>query len=305
MKAGLVGCGNWGRLILRDLKAQGCRVAVVARNPGGVANARAGGADEIVGHIDDLPQVDGVVVAVPTTMHGEVVLLLAERGCPIFCEKPLTSDVASARRIVDVAGERVFVMDKWRYHPGVLALRDVARGGELGPVLGMRMERVQWGHGHEDVDMAWTLLPHDLSIALEVFGFLPTPTHANAESDDEGLVTLFAWLSGSAWLHCEVGTRSPQHRRRVELRCRDGVAVLGDAYDPHITLLRTRMRVRHGEPPEWERRPIAGGMPLAAELAAFVAYVGGTGPRPVSSAAEGLQVVETIAELHRLAGLPA
>ena len=44
-------------------------------------------------------------------------------------------------------------------------------------------------------------------------------------------------------------------------------------------------------------------MPLLAELETFIAYVGGSGPAPKSSASEGLRIVETIAELHRLAGL--
>ena len=177
MRVGLVGCGRWGRLILRDLKALGCWVAVVARSPSSITNARTAGAEAIVATIDDLPPVDAAVVAVPTTVHGEAVLRLASRDCPIFCEKPLTSDVALARRIVDVAGERVFVMDKWRYHPGIHALRDLAQGGELGPVLGLKTVRIQGGNAHDDVDTAWTLLPHDMAIALEILGFLPAPIH--------------------------------------------------------------------------------------------------------------------------------
>jgi predicted dehydrogenase len=303
VRVGLAGCGRWGRHILRDLKTLGCWVAVAATHPESLSNAHAGGADAVVASVDDLPQVDAAVVAVPTHLHGEVVLRLAGRGCPIFCEKPLTSDVASARRIVETAGERVFVMDKWRYHPGVLALRDIAGTQELGPVLGIASVRVQWGSPHDDVDLAWILLPHDLSIALEILGYLPAPLHAVAESDAEGLVALSAWLAGAAWLHSEVGIRSPQHRRNIELRCRDGVAVLGDAYARHIAVLRADRSARGRAPPAWEERPFVERMPLLAELEAFVAYVGGASRAPKSTASEGLRVVETIAELHRLAGV--
>ena len=149
----------------------------------------------------------------------------------------------------------------------------------------------------------WILLPHDLTIALEILGFLPAPAHAVAESDTEGLFALSAWLSGPAWLHCEIGTRSPEHRRCVELRCRDGVAVLGDAYDEHVAVLRSDPGARHGPPPQWEWRPFASCMPLLVELQTFVRYVAGVGPAPKSTAREALQVVETIAELHRLAGI--
>ena len=278
-------------------------MAVAATHPESTANAHAGGADAVVASVDDLPQVDAAVVAVPTHLHGDIVLRLVRRGCPIFCEKPLTNDVASARRIVATAGERVFVMDKWRYHPGVHALRDIAKAQEFGPVLGIASVRVQWGSPHDDVDLAWILLPHDLSIAQEILGYLPAPLHAVAESDAEGLVAMTAWLAGPAWLQCEAGIRSPQHRRNIELRCRDGVAVLGDAYDQHIAVLRTDRGARGRAPPAWEARPFAPRMPLLAELEAFVAYIGGAGPAPKSTAGEGLAVVEAIAEMHRLAGV--
>lgn len=303
MRVALAGCGRWGRLILRDLKSLGCWVVVAAASADSVANPRAAGADAVVATVDDLPPVDAAVVAVPTVLHGDVVLRLAARGCPVFCEKPLTADVASARRIVAEAGDRVFVMDKWRYHPGVHALRDLCQGGELGPILGIRTLRVQWGSPHDDVDAAWILLPHDLSIALEILGYLPAPMHATVESDSGGLVAMSAWLAGPAWLHCEVGIRSPEHRRNVEVRCRDGTAVLGDGYDRHVSVLRTDAQARRGAAPARELRAFGEAMPLFLELEAFVAYVGGNGPAPKSTATEGLRVVEAIAELHRLAGV--
>ena len=302
-RIGLVGCGRWGSLILRDLRTLGCEVLVAVPSEEGHRAALAAGAQRAVGHIRELPECDAYVVAVPTVLHGEVVLKLAERGRPIFCEKPLTADVASARRIVEAAGDRVFVMDKWRYHPGVHLLRDIARTQELGPVQGIHATRVQWGCPHTDVDPVWILMPHDLSIALEILGELPTPKLANAESDAQGLAMLSAWLEGPVWMHCEIGVRSPRHRRVIELRCRDGIAVLGDAYDEHVAVLRTGDRTFGQPAPEWERRPFAATMPLLDELTCFAAYVAGTGPAPKSSAYEGLRIVETVARIRALAGL--
>ena len=194
-------------------------------------------------------------------------------------------------------------MDKWRYHGGVHALRDIASSGELGPVNGIKTTRLQWGCPHVDVDPVWILLPHDLSIALEILGHLPEPASAIAESDEDGLYGLSAWLSGPAWLQCEVGTRSPLYNRRVELRCRDGIAVLEDSYAQHISVLHSAKGARRREAPQWEYRQYANNMPLLAEISAFVAHVDGTGPAPKSKATEGLQIVEAISELRQLAGV--
>src|SRR3954447_8301714 len=80
---GLVGCGRWGVNILRDLVALDANVAVVARSEASRERAREGGALVIAREIDELPDVDGVVVATTTTTHVEVVEQLLDRGVPI------------------------------------------------------------------------------------------------------------------------------------------------------------------------------------------------------------------------------
>ena len=301
---GLIGCGRWGRKILRDLRALGARVAVAEHRAENAAAARAEGAAVVVDSASVLPRVDAFVVATPTVTHAEIVLQLAATGLPVFCEKPLTNDEHAAERIANVAGDRVFVMDKWRYHPGVLALAGIARSGELGDVHGVVTRRLGWGNPHADVDVAWILLPHDLSIALEVLGELPPPLAALAEWDGDGLLSLAGVLRGATWHRFEIGARSPDAIRSVELRCRDGVATLDGSYEDTVRIRRTQGALRGEAAGAVERRAIASAMPLLAELRAFLAFVTGDGPPPKSSAADGVRIVRAIAELRALAGVP-
>src|SRR5215212_9753121 len=115
----LVGVGRWGRNVLRDLVDLGCRVTAVARGAGTAERARALGAHAIVGSLDELPDVAGAVVVTPTATHAEVVESLLDRDVPVFVEKPLAPDADTARRLAALGEGRLFVMDKWRYHPGV------------------------------------------------------------------------------------------------------------------------------------------------------------------------------------------
>jgi predicted dehydrogenase len=162
-RVALVGCGRWGRHILRDLTALGCEVPVVARSEASVERGREGAAAEIVADVASLRKVEGVVVATPTSTHAEVVEEALELGVPVFVEKPLTADVDSARRLAAIAPDRLFVMDKWRYHPGVRELARIAQSGELGPPVGIHARRVGLGHKYSDVNAVWILAPHDLS----------------------------------------------------------------------------------------------------------------------------------------------
>jgi len=54
---GLVGCGSWGRYILRGLRSLGCPVHVVARPEPSRGNAAEFGAATIVESVDRLPPV--------------------------------------------------------------------------------------------------------------------------------------------------------------------------------------------------------------------------------------------------------
>lgn len=295
-RVALVGCGRWGRNILRDLRSLGCEVPVVARSEESRARAREGGAAEIVAEISALDRVDGVVVATPTSTHADVVTDALDLGVPVFVEKPLTADVAAARRLAEVAPDRLFVMDKWRYHPGVRELARIARSGELGPVVGIQARRVSLGHHYSDVNAVWILAPHDLAIALDLLGFVPEPRLAVAETVGNETAGLTAVLGDSPWMVLEVSTLAPGHRRELRLVCEEGVAQLDGGYAEAVVIGRAGGIAADA----LEHRGIEGELPLLAELRAFVEHLAG-GPPPLSSAADGLRIVECVAKMSELA----
>jgi predicted dehydrogenase len=290
----LVGFGRWGRLIFRDLRSLEADVVVVAPSEERRRQALQDGAAAVVGEVDDLPEVDGAVVATPTATHAEVTeQILGTIDGPIYVEKPLTCDVEDARRILGRAADRVFVMDKWRYHGGIEALRDLTRSGRLGAVTSLRSTRVQWGHPHRDVDGTWVLMPHDLAVTREILGRIPAPTSAWGRVDGRD-ADLVAVLGESPWARIEVSTRVPFHRREVVVTFEEGAAWLADSHDDRIVLRPTKG--------ELEEVAVPTEMPLLLELQAFAQHLDG-GPPPKSSAAEGAETVEVIAACRRLAGI--
>jgi predicted dehydrogenase len=292
MIVGQIGCGEWGAHVLRDLRTIGCDVHVVARSEGSHARADQGGATAIVPDVSSLTDIEAIVVVTPISTHAEVLDEALQHGVPVFVEKPLCDDPADADRLAAVASERLFVMDKWRYHPAIRKLADVAESGSVGRPLGLRTIRVQPENRHDE-DAIWVLAPHDLAIALEVLGEVPRPKAAAGIWDGERLVTLHALLeSDHGWHVMEISERATRVERRVELHCEDGLAVLESAWDEHIVI--------HTLDGRSERVEASGELPLLAELRAFVGHVAG-GRAPSSSVTEGAEVVRTIATLRSLA----
>jgi predicted dehydrogenase len=297
---GLVGCGRWGRHILRDLVSLGARVSVVLPSDRNRAFALAAGAGSVVRTVDDLPAVHGIVVASPTTTHEDVVRSVLGRLVPIYVEKPLTDRSRTARELAGVAGDRLFVMHKWRYHPGIEALGAIAKSGELGRVVGLRCTRIGWGNPHGDVDGIWMLAPHDISIALEVLGHIPDPRSAVAERLHGTITGLVAILGVDPWLATDLSTSAGVQRREVRLIASEGIASLSDAYSDHVVV--TRGSVHGRVTREDDPRPISTELPLLRELRAFLHHLEG-GPPPKSSAQEGAAEVHAISQMRRLAGL--
>ncbi len=235
---GLVGCGRWGALILRDLRALGCDVPVVARSQASRERARSGGASTIVADLSELPALDGVIVATPTSTHAEVVEVALARGVPVFVEKPLCDDARRARRIAEAHPQQLFVMDKWRYHPGVQELARMLRAGDLGAPVGIVARGSPGVTTHLDVDPLWTYLPHDLAIVLEVFGYLPTPRVAAPEVIRGALVGATVLLGDAPWVSLEVSTSAPSSRRELRLIGEEGCAVLDGGYADSLLVSR-------------------------------------------------------------------
>lgn len=80
-------------------------------------------------------EIDDVVIATPTDTHGEWVARAAASGISVFCEKPISRTVESARAALETcerAGVRLAVGHVVRYFPAYAEIRDSVHKGELG-----------------------------------------------------------------------------------------------------------------------------------------------------------------------------
>ncbi len=89
--------------------------------------------------------VDAVSIAVPTSLHKDVAVDVAEYGVDMLIEKPIADTTLNAREILKVAkktGVKVMVGHIERFNPAVLKLREIVSSGMLGDILSMSGKRV-------------------------------------------------------------------------------------------------------------------------------------------------------------------
>lgn len=297
---GLIGCGRWGRNILRDLVALNCKVSVYDPDPTIQSKVDSELAEKCTFSTDisDFSKKhDGFVVACPTEQHYQSLLSILEYGRPIFCEKPICADAGDANEVARLAPHQVFVMEKWRYHSGIQALADIASSGELGPVQQLRTIRVQPGQPHDDVDGCWILTPHDLSIVDQILGEIPPLVAATGDYTTTNLDGVLAIFGRSPTAIIETSSRQPYTSRQVILSCRDGIASLESPLADYINVIKFKDS-QSINIAEVEQRSIPKTMPLFEELKHFCEYING-GPSPLVNAVKGAEMVNRITELRQ------
>ncbi|BEQ13558.1 Gfo/Idh/MocA family protein [Desulfoferula mesophila] len=293
---GLVGCGNWGKNILRDLLKLQARVHVADPDPGARQRATGMGAEAVVAHSDQLPELDGYVLAVPIDLLASEARGLLVRSGPIFSEKTLCSTLAQADELANAGAQgRVFVMHKWEYHQGVRLLRSLAQDGKIGRLAEIQCYRHNWAADMHGGDVLSCLAVHDLTIIRHVLGEIPTP-QCSYLSREGGLATgICAVLGRGLRAVLSVSARHAGYYRTVCLHGSRGTLALVDPLADHVIY-----RDAAGE----EKIPFQNSMPLFDELAEFLGYLRGGGEprcgleraREVARALDGLRAVELGAE---------
>lgn len=82
--------------------------------------------------------VEAVILTTPNPVHEEQVVLCAEAGKHVFCEKPLGLTAASARRSVaacSAAGVQLGIGHERRFEPALVALKQALDRHELGTIM--------------------------------------------------------------------------------------------------------------------------------------------------------------------------
>jgi phthalate 4,5-cis-dihydrodiol dehydrogenase len=86
------------------------------------------------------PDVDVVWVATPNNMHCEHVVMAAQHGKHVICEKPMALSMEQAELMVETADRnnvKLICGHTYSLNPSVQAMKRVVRSGELGRVIQM------------------------------------------------------------------------------------------------------------------------------------------------------------------------
>ena len=162
VRLGLIGCGAVGVVHAQSIaEADASELVIVADIDKEAASSvsRRFGVKQVTTDVKDVvshPLLDGVVVAIPSHLHADVVVEAAKAGKHVFCEKPLAMTLADADRMIDAckeAGVLLQVGFVMRFAEPRQRLKQLIQSGILGRPIVFRVffplmsgDQKQWMH---------------------------------------------------------------------------------------------------------------------------------------------------------------
>jgi predicted dehydrogenase len=318
LNIGVVGCGYWGPNLIRNFNAlTGCRVRRVCdTNPERLAHLKKVYQDlEVTDRFEDLaqsPEIDALCVATPVRTHYELAYRAMQNGKHVFIEKPMASSSKQCRELIAIAEEKkrvLLVGHTYLYSSPIKKIKEIVDSSDFGPLLYISSQRMNLGLFQKDINVAWDLAPHDISIILYIMGAVPVAVncqgkaHYNECIEDVTNMSLIFANGGfatiqSSWL-------DPNKVRRMTFVGKKQM-ILFDDNEPleKIKIYDKRVEV----PPHYDtyaefhysyhygdmHSPYINQVePLKAECSHFLDCIK-TGAEPFTSGTQGLQVIQIL-----------
>jgi len=177
IKVGVVGCGYWGPNLIRNFTAlPDCNLKMMCDvNEHRLAHLKtihpevegATSYDHMLNGIG----LDAVIIATSVRSHFSMAKASLLAGKHTFIEKPMASSSAECEELIDIArkqGAVLMVGHTFLYSPAVRKIKEIVRSGDIGEIRYICARRLSLGLFQKDINVAWDLAPHDISIILHI-----------------------------------------------------------------------------------------------------------------------------------------
>ena len=191
IKTGVVGCGYWGPNLVRNLRqAQNCDLKVVCDASEARLNHMRRLNPEVAAtrRFEDLledTQLDAIAIATPVRFHYEMAKAALSVGKHVFIEKPIARTEIEAQELVSLAERQGLVLmvgHTFLFSPAVRRMKEIIDAGDIGQVQYISARRLNLGLFQKDINVAWDLAPHDISILLYLLEELPMSVSCQGNS---------------------------------------------------------------------------------------------------------------------------
>tara|TARA_B100000795_G_scaffold258539_1_gene232687 strand:+ start:494 stop:1480 length:987 start_codon:yes stop_codon:yes gene_type:complete len=304
----VVGCGHWGKNLVRNFAELGALAAVcdpnaeLAKHYAEQYNVNNFSFAEIIKDAG----IEGVVLAVPAPLHASLAIEAMNAGKHVYVEKPLAMNQIEARQMIDTSkdqGVQLMVGHLLQYHPVFIAVRELVTSGELGGLSYIYSNRLSFGKVRSEEDVIWSFAPHDISMILSLTGQEPelvrTESASILQSNIADTATVHMKFKSGLKAHISVSWLHPYKEQKLVVIGESAMVVFDDTqpWEQKLALYRHNIDLT-GEAPNLEKSDVqyidvAQSEPLKNECQHFIDVVNGR-LNPLTDGDEGLRVLNVL-----------
>jgi predicted dehydrogenase len=182
IKVGVVGCGYWGPNLIRNFRSlPDCKLEMMCDlSEKRLAHLKAL-YPEVKGETDYERMltdggVDAVVIATAVRFHHSMAKASLLAGKHTFIEKPMAASSQECEELIEIAKSKGLILmigHTFLYSPVIRKLKELVDGGDIGEIRYICARRLNLGLFQKDINVAWDLAPHDISIILHIMDQTP------------------------------------------------------------------------------------------------------------------------------------
>ncbi len=308
MKIAVVGCGHWGKNLVRNFYELGVLAMVCDQNASSLEYVKNHHPRvEITDSFDDLidrDDIDGLVIATPSSSHYKLAKRALIAGKNVYVEKPLAQNLNEAEELHHLAEERDLVLMVGHlllYHPAVNKLKSLISSGELGEIKYINSDRRNFNRNQRrDSNVMWDLAPHDLSVMSYLISSEPDEilsVRAWASVDEVvDVVHIDLVFPNSIGAHIHNSWLDPQKQALLTVNGSKKTAVLNDTFKDN----KLEIYCRNADGSLTVEKPVySNDEPLRLECKHFLDCIEHKA-RPMSDGMNGSQVVKYLEQCQNM-----
>ena len=191
IRIGVAGCGYWGPNLVRNFRSMsGCQLATMCDISAERLKHLKQLYPEVKGETNyermlTDGSVDAVAVATSVKMHFPMAKAALEAGKHTLVEKPMASSAAQCEELIEIAARNGLVLmvgHTFLYSPAVKKIKEIVDRGDLGQIRYICARRLNLGLYQKDINVAWDLAPHDISIILHLLQEFPESVNCSGSA---------------------------------------------------------------------------------------------------------------------------
>ena len=177
ISVGVVGCGYWGPNLIRNFRSlPDCQLKMMCDLSRDRLHHLRTLYPEVEGetqydHLLNGASLDAIVVATAVRLHYPMAKASLLAGKHTLIEKPLACSTAECEELVELARKQGLILmvgHTFLYSAAVRKIKEIIDHRDIGEIRYISSRRLNLGLFQKDINVAWDLAPHDLSIILHI-----------------------------------------------------------------------------------------------------------------------------------------